>query len=173
MAGGHSTAARVRAGAGGDLYAPRRWRVSAARTRGGVREAGDAAKSADPQLQDTSSRLLGKWNGVEAAPVLLDLAKTAPAEKYQIRALRGYIGLARKFAMSHPERAKMCQSALNAASRIDEKRLVLDVMKLHPSHATLKLAKQAKQDPQLAEAATAAAVEITKKLRAKGIVVKE
>ena len=134
---------------------------------------GDAAKNADPQMQDTSSRLLGKWNGVEAAPVLLDLAKTAPAEKYQIRALRGYIGLARKFAMSHPERAKMCQSALNAASRIDEKRLVLDVMKLHPSHATLKLANRAKQDPELAEAATAAAVEITKKLRAKGIVVKE
>jgi len=132
---------------------------------------GDAAKSADPQMQDTSSRLLGKWNGVEAAPVLLDLAKTAPAEKYQIRALRGYIGLARKFAMSNPERAKMCQSALTAASRMDEKRLVLDVMILHPSHATLNLANKVKQDPALKEAATSAAQEITKKLRAKGIVV--
>ena len=38
-----------------------------------------AAKSSDPELQDTGSRLLGKWNGVDAAPVLLDLAKTAPA----------------------------------------------------------------------------------------------
>lgn len=133
----------------------------------------DAAKSADPQMQDTSSRLLGKWNGVEAAPVLLDLAKTAPAEKFQIRALRGYIGLARKFAMSNQERAKMCQSALNASSRLDEKKLVLDVMKLHPSHATLNLATKAKQDPELTDAATAAALEITKKLKAKGITVKE
>ena len=134
---------------------------------------GDSAKSADPQLQDTSSRLLGKWNGVEAAPVLLDLAKTAPAEKFRIRALRGYVGLARKFAMSNPERAKMCLSAMNASSRIDEKMLVLDVMKLHPSHATLNLAKKLKQNPELTDAATAAATEITKKLRAKGIVVKE
>ena len=134
---------------------------------------GDAAKSADPQMQDTCSRLLGKWNGVEAAPVLLDLSKTAPAEKYQIRALRGYIGLARKFAMPNPERAKMCQSALNASSRMDEKQLVLDVMKLHPSHATLNLAKKVKQDPELKDAATAAAAEITKKLRAKGIIVKD
>ena len=133
----------------------------------------DAAKSADPQMQDTGSRLLGKWNGVDAAPVLLDLAKTAPAERYQIRALRGYIGLARKFAMSNPERARMCQSALAVSRRIDEKKLVLDVMKLHPSRATLKLATQAKQDPELRGAATAATVEITKKLRAKGIVVKQ
>jgi len=132
---------------------------------------GDAAVSADPQMQDTSSRLLGKWNGVDAAPVLLDLAKTAPSKKYQIRALRGYIGLARKFAMSNQERAKMCQAALNASNRMDEKKLVFDVMKLHPSGATLKLANNAKQHPQLKDTATAAAAEITQKLKAKGVAV--
>jgi len=46
-----------------------------------------AAKDKDEQLQDTSSRLLGTWNTLTAAPVLLDLAKTGPAEKYRIRAL--------------------------------------------------------------------------------------
>lgn len=130
---------------------------------------GDAAKSSDAQMQDTSSRLLGKWNGVDAAPILLDLAKSAPAEKYRIRALRGYIGLARKFAMSNPDRAKMCQSALDVSSRVEEKKLVLDVMKIHPSPATYKVANKAKQDSALTDAATAAAAEIKKKLRAKGI----
>ncbi len=72
---------------------------------------GQAAKSDDPQLQDTGSRLLGKWNGVEAAPFLLDLAKTAPAEKYKIRALRGYIGLA-------PSSRCRKQTASKCASRL-------------------------------------------------------
>ncbi len=132
---------------------------------------GDAAKDVEPQLQDTSTRLLGKWNGVEAAPILLDLAATAPAEKYRIRALRGYIGLARKFAMSDEDRAKMCQSALDAASRIEEKSLVFDVMKLHPSPATFKLASSARQDPELKDSAMSAAEEIANKLKAKGVVV--
>jgi hypothetical protein len=130
---------------------------------------GAAAKSADPQLQDTSSRLLGKWNSVDAAPVLLDLAKTAPAEKYQIRALRGYIGLARKFAMSDRQRAEMCQKALEISRRTDEQKLVLDVLKLHPSTATLKLAINAKQIPELKDEANAATLDIAQKLRRKGV----
>jgi HEAT repeat protein len=126
-----------------------------------------AAKSADPQLQDTASRLLGKWNSVDAAPVLLDLAKTAPAEKYQVRALRGYIGLARKFAMSDQQRSEMCQNALETSRRTAEKQLVLDVLKLHPSAESLKLAIDAQQVPEIKDEATAATLIITQKLRNK------
>ncbi len=36
---------------------------------------GAAAKSATPELQDTASRVLGAWMNLDAAPVLLDLAK--------------------------------------------------------------------------------------------------
>ncbi len=127
-----------------------------------------AAKSDDPQLQDTGSRLLGKWNGVDAAPVLLDLAKTAPANKYKIRALRGYIGLVRKFAMSPQQRAKMCQTAIAVASRPAEKKLVLDVLKLHPSTATLKVAIKAMQDSELKDEATETVLVIAQKLQGKG-----
>ena len=52
-----------------------------------------AAKDADPEIQDTASRMLGAWMDVDAAPVLLDLAKNAADEKYKIRAPRGYIRL--------------------------------------------------------------------------------
>lgn len=128
-----------------------------------------AAKSADPELQDAASRLLGTWNSVAAAPVLLDLAKTGPAEKYRIRALRGYLGLARKFAMSDEQRAEMCQNALNETSRISERRLALDVLKLHPSPAGLKLALSAMKMPELKADATAAAMVIAQKVRKNGI----
>ena len=56
---------------------------------------------------------------VDAAPVLLDLAKTAPSDKYQVRALRGYIRLARQFAMPDEQRAEMCQKR---AGRLESRR---------------------------------------------------
>jgi HEAT repeat protein len=128
-----------------------------------------AANSEDPELQDTGSRLLGKWNSVDAAPVLLDLAKSGPASKYQVRALRGYIGLARKFAMPDQQRAEMCRQAMQAAQRTDERKLVLEVLQLHPSIDGLKLALAAKQVPAIEDDASAAARAIAQKLRRKGV----
>ncbi len=127
------------------------------------------AKSIDPDLQDTSSRLLGKWNGVDAAPVLLDLATTAPAEKYRVRALRGYIGLVRKFAMPDQQRAEMCQQAFKLSRRPEDQKLVLDVLRLYPSTETLKLAIDARQFPDLKADATAATLDIAQKLGGKGV----
>lgn len=127
-----------------------------------------AAKSSDPQMQDTGSRLLGTWNNVAAAPVLLDLAKTGPAEKYRVRALRGYLGLARKFAMPDKARAEMCQNAFNATRRIAEHELGLDVLKLHPSAAGLKLAIKSMKSPALKTHATATAMSIAQKIGGKG-----
>ncbi|MEO2013786.1 MAG: HEAT repeat domain-containing protein [Fuerstiella sp.] len=128
-----------------------------------------AAKSSDDQLQDTGSRLLGKWNSVDAAPVLLDLAKTAPAEKYRVRALRGYIGIARKFAMPDKQRAEMCRNAMNATRRPAERKLAFDVLKLHPSVDGLKLAVNAMKVPSLKDDATAAALAIAQKVGGKGV----
>lgn len=130
---------------------------------------GTAANSNDPELQDTGSRLLGKWNSVDAAPVLLHLAKSAPAEKYQVRALRGYVGLVRKFAMSDQQRAEMCETAMLTAIRSAEKQLVLDVLELYPSAETLKVAVDALQDPQLKSRATRATLVIARKLGGKGV----
>ena len=128
-----------------------------------------AAKSNDPQLQDAGSRLLGTWNGVAAAPVLLDLAKTGPEEKYRVRALRGYLGLARKFAMPDAQRAQMCQNAFDATRRPTEHKLALDVLKLHPSVEGLKLAMNAMKTPGLKADATAAALVIAQKVGGKGV----
>ncbi|MCP4783776.1 MAG: PBS lyase [Fuerstiella sp.] len=128
-----------------------------------------AAKSGDDQLQDTSSRLLGKWNSVDAAPVLLDLAKTAPAEKYQVRALRGFIGVARKFTMPDKQRAEMCRNAMNATRRPAERKLALDVLILHPSIDGLKVAVSAMKVASLKDDATAAALAIAQKVGGKGI----
>ena len=70
---------RPRNGAAGILAA-----VAERKALGGGRRGGQEARIR--QLQDTSSRLLGEWMTIDAAPVLLDLAKTGSGEKYQARA---------------------------------------------------------------------------------------
>jgi hypothetical protein len=133
---------------------------------------GAAAKSTDRQLQDAGSRILGKWNSLDAAPVLLDLAKTG-APQFRVRALRGYIGLARRFAMPAQERAEMCQKALDTAKQAAEQKLVLDVLKIHPSKETLELAISAMEKPGLKDDATQATLAIAQKLGGKGLDVSE
>ncbi|HET6880790.1 MAG TPA: HEAT repeat domain-containing protein [Pirellulales bacterium] len=125
---------------------------------------GAAAKSSDPELQDASSRLLGEWMTADAAPVLLDLSKTAPGEKFQARALRGYIRIARQFVLPDDERLAMCQSALDACRQPAEKKLVLEVLKRYPSQQTLALAIKLMQVPELKADATQTALAIAQKV---------
>jgi HEAT repeat protein len=122
--------------------------VGAVGGTGALASIGSAAKANDAELQDASSRLLGEWMTADAAPVLLDLAKTAPGEKYRVRALRGYIRIARQFVMSDQQRCEMCQNAMAAATQPAERKLVLDVLKLkkYQSLATLQQAAKFTRD---------------------------
>jgi HEAT repeat protein len=123
---------------------------------------GAAAKSSDPTLQDVGSKLLGEWTTVDAAPVLLSVAKGGG--KYQTRALRGYIGIAQKFIMPDEQRAQMCTSALDLAKQPAERKLVMDVLKRYPNLEMLKAAVKAMESPELKKDASEAALAISQKL---------
>lgn len=123
-----------------------------------------AAKDSQPEIQDAGSRLLGEWMSVDAAPILLDLAKTAGDNKYKIRALRGYIRIARQLDLPGPQRLAMCREALAAAQRPDEKRLVLDVLRRQAGKASLDLAAGLLSDPALKKDAAQAVLAIAEKI---------
>jgi hypothetical protein len=127
-----------------------------------------AARGTDPQLQDVSSRLLGEWMTIDAAPVLLDLARTAPGDKFQVRALRGYLRIARQFTMSEPDRAAMCDEALAAARFPAEQRLVMDVVRRYPAPEMLKVTTKALRVPDLKDDATQATLLIAQRVGSKG-----
>jgi hypothetical protein len=127
-----------------------------------------AMRSNEPRLQDAGSRVLGEWMSVDAAPVLLNLLKNAAEDKYRLRALRGYIRLARQFAMPDGQRAEMCQVALNAASRPEEQKLVLAVLERYPSLDALKVAAKATEIPALRGEAKRVALAIAEKLGDQG-----
>jgi HEAT repeat protein len=133
---------------------------------------GKAAKSTDAQLQDISSRLLGEWMTEDAAPVLLELAKI-PSNPYQVRALRGYIRIARQFVLPDAKRTEMCQTAFDAARQTAEKKLVLDILKRYPTVDNLKMTIKLMKVPELKDDATQAMLLIAQKLSGKGVDVKE
>ncbi len=131
-----------------------------------------AARSKDTQLADVSSRLLGEWMTEDAGPVLLDLAKI-PSNTYQVRALRGYIRIARQFVLPEEQRTQMCQLAFDAAKQTAEKKLVLDILQRYPSVENLKMSIAAMKAADLKSDATQATLVIAQKLGAKGVDVKD
>ena len=97
---------------------------------------------------------------VDAGPVLLDLAKAAKDEKYKVRAVQGYIRLARQFVMPQADRAAMCRTALEIAQRPDDKRLVLEILLRYPGPEMMALALEAAKVPELKDEAGVVAMGI-------------
>jgi len=122
------------------------------------------ARSSHPEIQDAALRALGRWPNVDAAPVLLDLAKTLGSDKLAAGPLRGYIRLARQMDLSPDRRLAMCQEALRTARRDDERKLALAVLVRIPSPWTLSLAASYLDRPGLKDEAAKTAVAIAAKI---------
>ncbi|QDV21549.1 HEAT repeat protein [Gimesia panareensis] len=105
-----------------------------------------AARSNNDDLQNTATDLLGKWVTIDVAPPLLELAQSLDNRKYKIRALRGYIRVARQLNMTPAERLEVCRNTLANAERNDEKKLVFEVLRRYPTpqavNFTIKLLKE-------------------------------
>ena len=116
----------------------------------------EAARSNEDALQNTATDLLGKWVTIDVAPPLLDLAQSLENRKYQIRALRGYIRVARQLNMTPAERLEVCRNTLANAERNDEKKLVFEVLRRYPTpeavNFTINLLKE--KDLNVAASAT-------------------
>jgi len=122
-----------------------------------------AAKSGSEEIQDAATRVLGGWMSPDAAPVLLELAQKG-SDKFKVRTLRGYIRIIRQFGLPDDQRLAMCETAMDVATRDDERRLVLDALTRVPSAATMNMIVPHLENPGLKEAAAAATVAIAEKL---------
>ena len=122
-----------------------------------------AAKGDDASAADAATRALGRWLTPDAAPVLLELAKSGnPA--YRVRCLRGYIRIIRQFGLRPGQRLQMSKMAFAAASRDEERKLVLDTLTRFPSAQGLRMITPHLQNSSLSEDASKAAVKIGEKI---------
>ncbi|NLX99615.1 MAG: HEAT repeat domain-containing protein [Rhodopirellula sp.] len=123
-----------------------------------------AAEQPNEDLQDAATQALGKWTTPDAAPALLKLAKTLPSEKLKVRSLRGYIRIAQQMGLPPAEKLQMCEEALAAAQRDEERRLVLGVLGQIPTAKAMSLVVPHLAKPALAEEAATAALAIGEKI---------
>lgn len=124
-----------------------------------------AAKSSDAELQDVGTRVLGEWMTTDAGPVLLDITKSPIADKYRVRALRGYLRIARQQKMSDAERIAMVRQGLALAKRGEERELALDALKRCPSAESIKLASALLDDAEVRDQAVETAIFIGEKIK--------
>ena len=117
----------------------------------------------DPNLQDAASRA-GRVDEHGCRAALLVMAKTAADDKVRVRALRGYVRLARQFSPPPTERLAMCSNALALARRDEEKKLVLEVLGRIQLPAALALITPHLAEPGLQDTAALAAVKLGEKL---------
>ncbi len=87
----------------------------------------------DPETLNTSTQILGSWNDPETiadcAALCLAVSQSPVDEKYQIRALRGYIRVVRQFNLPSNVKIEMCARFFAAAKRESDKLLVFDVLR--------------------------------------------
>lgn len=123
-----------------------------------------AARSEEDAIQDAATRVLGEWMSADAAPELYDLAKTLTTRKYKIRALRGYIRIARQLSASPEQSVEICRNALAIADRDEERTLVIDVLGRVATSEALAVVVSCLDDDRLKGRAAGAVVAIGEKL---------
>jgi HEAT repeat protein len=122
-----------------------------------------AAEGDDDSAANAATQALGRWLTPDAAPVLLELAESGnPA--YRVRCLRGYIRIIRQFGLKPGQRLQMSKKAFAAASRDEERKLVLDTLTRFPSAQGLRMITPHLNTPSLSEDASKAAVTIGEKI---------
>lgn len=121
-------------------------------------------KDPDAQVQDSALRALSEWSDPDAAPALLELAKTLPDEKQRVLALRGYIRLTESNSLTDEQKVAMCKEAMAAANRDEERKLVLGALNSIGTAEAMHQIVPLLDSPTLKEEAGAAIVAITDKL---------
>ena len=98
------------------------------------------------------------------APALIDLARTAPQEKYRIRALRGYLRVIRQMDLPDTDKLTMFRQAFEAATRSEERLLAVETLGRIPTPEALTEAVNQLEHEALRSTACVAAVAIAERL---------
>lgn len=113
-------------------------------------------KDSNPEVRTAAIRALSSWSSAEAAPDLLELARTTENSADRMVSLRGYFGLAKLSDVSPERRLKMCEDAVPLARGTGEKRLLLAALGDIPSAKSVGLIQPYLADGEVKEEAATA-----------------
>ncbi len=101
--------------------------LAAVGTKDAIQALGNAVFSGDDVVCDAATRALGEALTLDAAPVLREIAANHPAQKYRVRAVRGFVRLARQMKDVPTERLAMLDEIAPLAERDEERQLIAEL----------------------------------------------
>ncbi len=117
-------------------------------------------KSADQNLRDAAVRSLAKWPSTEAAPEMLQVAKSADSVTHKVLAFRGYVRVVKEADITVDRKIEMLREGLDAAQGAQEKKLVLAELGNTRSVESLRLVASTLDDETIRTEAVQAALKI-------------
>ncbi len=122
------------------------------------------ARDTEETIQDAATRQLGRWRTPDVAQALIELARTAPQDKYRIRALRGYLRVIRQMDLPDTDKLAMFRQAIEAATRPEERLLAIETLGRIPTPQALAEAVSHLEQDDLRGSVCAAAVAIAERI---------
>ena len=123
-----------------------------------------AVGDSDTEVHGVAIRTLSGWTSVDAAPDLLELAKTAGNATDKMLCLRGYLALASHGDLPIDQRLTMCRQATPLVQKDDEKKLLLAALGGIVSAEAIELIKPYLEDAATKEEASTGTVNISDRL---------
>lgn len=123
-----------------------------------------AVNDSNEEVHSAAIRALAAWNNAQAAPDLLNLAKTAANPTDRIVSLRAYLQMASHPDISVDERLSMCRQGSELIKQDDEKRLLLAALGGIESVDALAMIVPYLNESSLADEAAVACVSVSEKI---------
>ena len=137
--------------------------LRAAGTPEALRAVRGAVDDTNKDVHAAALAALGEWTLADAAPVLLELAKTSGEPTDKLAALRGYLGIALKKTVAAPDKLAICRQAAPMIQRPEEKRMLLGALAAAGSAESLDLAAACLDDAAVKSDAVATVMAIAEK----------
>jgi hypothetical protein len=119
---------------------------------------------ANPEVRGVAIRALSSWKSADAAPALIELAKTTTNPTERTLCLRGYLGFAGQADLPADGRLAMCREAAEIVQQDDEKRLLLGALGRIRTMESLGMIVPYLDDASTREEASAATVSVAEEL---------
>ena len=123
-----------------------------------------ATKDRDADIANAAVSLLCDWPGVEALPVITELAKTTKSPRDKILAVRGCLRLIPMQAAPNAQKLAALKDAMALTQRDEERKVALSALAAIPTVEALALVAPHLESPGLKEEAGLAAVTIGEKI---------
>jgi HEAT repeat protein len=121
-------------------------------------------KDSNAEVRAAALRSLTSWNNADAAPDLLELARTAENPTDKMVSLRGYLDMAKRGELNEEQRLTMCREAGALVQKPEEKRLLLAALGDISSADSVALIQPYLEDQATKEEASTAIVGISERL---------